>query len=146
VAAGWAAVFALLHVFWALGGAVGLAGSAGEQLATGRPGWFVALGLWGVAVLLVVGVCLGLALTRAAAPGRASRVLVRTGAAVGVFLLLRGLGIEVLLLAGVYDGNSALTAAQRHWSLWLWNPWFVAGGVAFLLAARGAARSAETGG
>lgn len=45
LAAGWAAAFAVLHVYWALGGSAGLAGSAGEQLATERPGWFVAVGL-----------------------------------------------------------------------------------------------------
>ena len=138
-AAGWAAAFAVLHVFWALGGQAGLASSAGTELATERPGWFVAGGLWGVAVLLLVAAALGAALTRA--HGR--RLLVLGGAAVGLLLLLRGLGIEALLLAGAYDGNAAMSNAQRHWSLVLWNPWFVLGGLAFLLAARASGRSSS---
>jgi hypothetical protein len=136
LAAGWAGLFAALHVFWALGGSTGLASSAGDQLAAERPGWFVALGLWGVAVLLVIGACLGIALARPARPGRLRRVLVVIGTTVGVLLLLRGLGIQLLLLAGAYDENAAMTADQRRWSLLVWNPWFVAGGVAFVLAAR----------
>ncbi|WP_299952516.1 DUF3995 domain-containing protein [uncultured Modestobacter sp.] len=132
VAAGWAVAFAVLHVFWALGGSVGLASSAGDRLAAERPGWFVAGGLWGVAVLLLVAAGLAVALARA----RRRRLLVLAGAAVGLLLLLRGVGIEVLLLSGAYDGNAAMSDAQRHWSLVLWNPWFVLGGLAFLLAAR----------
>ncbi|WP_246626452.1 DUF3995 domain-containing protein [Modestobacter italicus] len=137
VAAGWAAAFAVLHVFWALGGSVGLASSAGDRLAAERPGWFVAGGLWGVAALLLIAAGLAVALAR----GRRRRLLVLAGAAIGLLLLLRGLGIEMLLLAGAYAGNAAMSDAQRHWSLVLWNPWFLLGGMAFLLAARSTARS-----
>ena len=47
VATAWATLFAVLHLYWALGGAWGLAESAGPRLAADRPGWFVALGLYG---------------------------------------------------------------------------------------------------
>jgi hypothetical protein len=100
-------------------------------LAQERPGWFVAAGLWGVGGLLLVGACLGLALARSRPRG----LLVLAGGAVALLLCLRAVGIEVLMLAGVYDGNPAITPAQRHWTLVLWNPWFLAGGVAFGLAA-----------
>lgn len=135
VAAGWATAFAVLHIFWAMGGSVGLASSAGERLAAERPGWFVAGGLWGVAVLLLFGAGLAIALARS----RRRRLVVLSGAAVGLLLLLRGLGIEALLLAGAYDSNAAMSDQQRLWSHVLWNPWFVAGGLVFLLAARGGA-------
>ena len=62
----------------------------------------------------------------------------------GLLLLVRGVGVEVLLLAGAYDADDAISAGQRHWSLVLWNPWFVVGGVAFLLAALGRARTRPT--
>jgi len=137
VAAGWAGAFAALHLFWALGGSTGLASSAGTELAAERPGWFVAGGLWGVTALLLVAAALGAALTRA----RRRRALVLAGVAVGLVLLLRGLGIEALLLAGAYDGNAAMSDSQRHWSLVVWNPWFVLGGLGFLLAARAPGRS-----
>lgn len=88
-----------------------------------------------------MGACLGAALARPTRGDRTRRVLVVSGAAVGLLLLLRGLGIELLLLAGVYDGNPAVTPGQRHWSLVLWNPWFALGGAAFLLATSGARRA-----
>jgi Protein of unknown function (DUF3995) len=137
VAAGWAVLFAAVHVFWALGGSAGLASSAGTELAAERPDWFVVVGLWGVAALLLVAAALGVALARA--PAR--RALVLAGGAVGLLLLVRGLGVEALLLAGVYDANGAISSGQRHWSLVLWNPWFVVGGLAFLLAALGRTRT-----
>lgn len=40
----WAVVFAALHFYWALGGDLGLAVSAGP-LAEERPLWFVVVGL-----------------------------------------------------------------------------------------------------
>jgi hypothetical protein len=132
VAAGWALAFGCLHVFWALGGSTGLASSAGTELAAERPAWFVAAGLWGVAVLLAIAAILAVALAR----GPHRRLLALAGGAVGLLLLLRGLGIEVLMLGGAYDANGAISSSQQHWSLVLWNPWFVVGGVAFLLAAR----------
>jgi len=130
-AAGWALLFAAVHVFWGLGGSAGLASSAGAELAAERPGWFVVAGLWGVAALLLAAAGLAVALLR----GPYRRLLVRVGAAVGLGLLLRGSAVQVLMLSGAYDGNAAITSSQRHWSLVLWNPWFVVGGVAFLLAA-----------
>lgn len=96
-------------------------------------------GLWGAALLLLVTALLRTALARARLEGWRRRLVVVSGAAVGI-LLLRGLVVQLLLLAGAYDGNAAITAEQRHWSLLLWNPWFVAGGAVFLLATRSAAR------
>jgi hypothetical protein len=140
VAAGWALLFACLHLFWALGGSSGLASSAGTELAAERPAWFVAAGLWGVAVLLLIAAALAVALAR----GPHRRLLSPAGGAVGLLLVVRGLGIEVLMLAGAYDGNGAISPGQQHWSLVLWNPWFVVGGVAFLLAALGRAGTSPT--
>ena len=137
VAAGWASLFAALHFFWALGGSVGLATSAGRQLAEDRPGWFVAGGLWGVGSLLLVAAALALALAGAIVRGRRRLVLVLGGAAVALLLLIRGIGVKVLLLSGALDGNTVLEPGQRHWTLMLWNPWFVAGGAAFGLSTLG---------
>jgi heme/copper-type cytochrome/quinol oxidase subunit 2 len=54
-AVAWCAAFTVLHVYWALGGNIGLAESAGAELAREKPTAFVLIGLWGVAALLVVG-------------------------------------------------------------------------------------------
>lgn len=133
-AATWCALFAALHVYWALGGSAGLAESAGADLAAQRPAWFVLGGLWGVAVVLVVGAWLCLDLTR-----RWRRVLVLLG---GAILLLRGLAVEVALLTT--DLPQQVGERQARWSLLVWNPWFVLGGV-LLLGAYWSTRSRLSG-
>lgn len=143
LACAWALLFAALHFSWALGGDAGLASAAGTELAATRPQWFVLGGLWGVGLLLVAGASLAVLLTRHQRPGLLNRLVAAAGWAVGLLLLLRGVGLEVLLLSGFYGSNTALTSSQVFWSLVLWNPWFILGGVAFALAGR-TARSRRT--
>jgi len=127
-----------VHLFWAFGGSVGLAESAGAQLARDRPTWFVLPGLFGVAALLAASTVLGLRMARQQ-PGLLLPVV---GAGVAGVLLLRAIDIETLLLADADYGRRAITAGERFWTLVLWNPWFLAGGVAFGLAAVAARRPA----
>jgi hypothetical protein len=127
-----------VHLFWAFGGSVGLEESAGAELARDRPTWFVLLGLFGVALLLAASAVLGLRMARQQ-PGLLLPVV---GAGVAGVLLLRAIGIEVLLLADADYGKGAISAGERFWTLVLWNPWFLAGGVAFGLAAVAAGRPA----
>ncbi|MHC5703500.1 DUF3995 domain-containing protein [Streptomyces tirandamycinicus] len=127
--------FAGLHFFWALGGEVGLDVSSGERLASERPTWFVAGGLWGVGVLCLIGAAVAIGLQRRGVLGRGWRALHWLGVAICVLLLARGLLVEVLLIAGV-PAVGEISAAQRFWTLALWNPWFILGGCAFGLAAR----------
>ncbi|MFF4227632.1 DUF3995 domain-containing protein [Streptomyces sp. NPDC001820] len=135
LAAGWSVIFAGLHFFWALGGEVGLDVSAGEQLASERPTWFVAGGLWGIGLLCLVGAAVALGLQRRGAHGRRWRALRLLGLAICVLLLVRGVLVEVLLIAGVSTVGE-VSAAQKFWTLAVWNPWFILGGVLFGLAAR----------
>lgn len=130
----WASLFALLHLFWALGGSWMLASSAGAVLARERPAWFEIVGLWGVALLLVIGVALGLTLARQRLAGRAERLLALLSGLVGAVLLLRGGGVELLLLTDAGGIARNVGPEETHWSLVLWNPWFVAGGLAFAAA------------
>lgn len=131
----WCAVFAVLHVFWALGGDIGLAESAGVDLATRRPMMFVLVGLWGVAALLVVGAVFAGVLACPHPLGRLRRPVILTGLLVGTALLVRGVGIELVLLLDAGGIASSVGPVQTRWSLLLWNPWFTLGGVAFLFAA-----------
>ena len=133
-AAGWAAAFAVLHLYWALGGTVGLAESAGRRLAEERPVEFVLGGLYGVAVALLVAAALGTALARAPVTGRRPLLPV-LGAGVAVVLVVRAVVVAVLLMADPGFGDGDITAAQRTWTLWVWNPWFLLGGILFGLAA-----------
>jgi hypothetical protein len=136
VAAGWAVGFAALHFYWALGGGVGLAVSAGPDLADERPAWFVAGGLWGVGVLLVVAALVGVELARGRLRG-ARRVLVRiAGYLAGSILVVRAVSVELLLLGGPALDDT-VGPAHRFWTLVLWNPWFAVGGIAFLVAGLG---------
>ncbi|QKW11227.1 DUF3995 domain-containing protein [Streptomyces sp. NA04227] len=135
IACAWALVFAAAHFYWALGGDAGLSVSAGP-LATERPLWFVLTGLWGVGALCLLGALLAWQLARpdikGVLPARPARWL---GWGVSACLLARGIGLEVLLLTGTAHLDSSVSEAQRAWTLALWNPWFIAGGVAFGLAA-----------
>ncbi|BCJ35645.1 hypothetical protein Athai_31480 [Actinocatenispora thailandica] len=131
----WCCVFAAVHAFWALGGGVGLASSAGAQLATRRPLWFVLLGLWGTAVLLLAGAGLaGWSAVVASSP-RWRRAGTGTIALVGVVLLVRAVAVESALLANVGGVRTAAGPVETRWSLALWNPWFALGAALFLALA-----------
>ena len=131
----WCALFAGLHLFWALGGSLGLASSAGADLATRRPTGFVAFGLYGVALLLLLGVALLAGLLRARASDPRRRVLAALVAVIGVVLLVRGCVVEALLALDVGGARDAVGPLETRWSLILWNPWFALGGALFLAVA-----------
>ena len=130
----WALLFSALHIYWALGGSWMLASSAGLELTQDRPLWFVLFGLWGVALVLVAGAVLGLALARGHLSGRAARVATALCFLVGAVLLVRGVGVEVLLLTDAFGVARNVGADQVRASLVMWNPWFIVGGLAFALA------------
>ena len=114
---------------------MGLDVSSGERLASERPAWFVAGGLWGVGFLCLIGAAVALGLRRRGVRGRRWRLLQLLGYGISALLLVRGVLIEVLLLFGV-SAVGEVSAAQKFWTLAVWNPWFILGGVLFGLAAR----------
>lgn len=133
IACGWSLAFAGLHFYWGLGGDVGLSVSAGP-LATERPLWFVVAGLWGVGGLCLLGAVRARLLTRSDLRGTPATPVRWLGWGISAVLLARGIGIEVMLLTGAGDVGASVSEQQRTWTLVLWNPWFIAGGVAFGLA------------
>ncbi|MFG2628596.1 DUF3995 domain-containing protein [Streptomyces sp. NPDC048473] len=128
----WAIAFAGLHFYWAVGGDVGLSVSAGS-LATDRPLWFVVAGLWGVGALCLIGALLAWLLTHCRLRGVPGLLAKWLGWGAGFLLLARGIGIEVLLLTNTTHLDASVSAGQRAWTLALWNPWFIVGGLAFVL-------------
>jgi hypothetical protein len=121
-----------LHVFWALGGSAGLASSAGAELAARRPTAFVVLGLWGVAALLLAAaVVVGVAVSAQLSP-RLRRILGWLIGAAGLVMVARGVVVELLLITDAGGVRTAVGPEQTRWSLALWNPWFVVGGVLFV--------------
>lgn len=137
----WCALFAGLHLFWALGGATGLASSAGHDLAEQRPTGFVVFGLYGVAIVLIAAIAL-LAVTAGwgGSPTWSRRATAALGL-VGVLLLPRGMALEVLLGLDVDGLRATVGPLETRWSLALWNPWFALGGVLFLRATLRARRA-----
>lgn len=131
----WAIAFAMPHFHWALGGSRGLSVSAGP-LAEERPAWLVMVGLWAVGVLRLVGGVLEWLFARMLPRGLAGRGLKALGWYVCAALPARGTTIEMLLLTGKAGQGVDVGPEQRLWTLVLWNPWFLAGGLAFGLAAR----------
>lgn len=138
IACAWAVAFATLHFYWALGGSWGLSASAGP-LAEKRPGWFVAVGLWGVGMLCLVGGVLGWLLARPSPRGLAGRAVKALGWCACAVLLARGIAVEVLLLTDTAEID--VSPEQRLWTLVLWNPWFLVGGLVFGLAAWASGRA-----
>lgn len=139
LAAGWALVFALPSLYWALGGRAGISSTVSPdlvRLVDDGVTWFIAV-LWATLLLKLVGAGLGAALTRDR--GRRTGWLLLCaawGAAVllafhGLLFVAQGLLVE----AGTLHVAPGLRAISR-WYTFLWGPWFVAGGVAFGSAAR----------
>ena len=87
-AAMWCGLFACLHLFWALGGSIGLASSAGHDLAERRPVSFVIFGLFGVALCLHLGIAV-IAITQSA------RIARRWRHAAAVLLAVVGVGLAI---------------------------------------------------
>ncbi len=148
-AAGWAFLFAVPHVFWAIGGRAGLRWSLAlrgpDEEALIRDPAFVAQGLWGVAGLCVVAGLIGLATVRPWGARVPRRLLRAATWGVCAVLLLRALFYPGFLFSGLKAlglvGHSA--RADPGWTTWdllLWSPWFLLGAVLFGAAARSAPR------
>jgi hypothetical protein len=146
-AAGWALLFALRGVYWALGGEVGLGTlSRGiQQAAAERDPWLFAA-LWISVALEVVAAGLALALVR---PWERTfpRWLPFLGKqkVPGWLLLTPAWGAGTLLAGhgGIFVSFGVLAASgvieptsEVLWYSLFWGPWFMTGGILFMLAGR----------
>ncbi len=137
----WGFLFAVPSFYWALGGTAGASSTISPSLVQlvrdGDPGFVTVL--WVTGALKIVGALLGLALARRRPWGRHTNRLLQLaawGAAVllawhGALFVVQGL----LVQAHIIELAPELVPVSR-WYTYLWGPWFVAGGVAFALAAR----------
>lgn len=132
-AAVWCGAFACLHLFWALGGSIGLASSAGYDLAERRPTSFVIFGLFGVAMFLVVGIGVIAATQSSRIAERRRHAATALVAVIGVGLAIRGVALEVLLAMNVGGLQASVGPLETYWGLALWNPWFALGGALFIV-------------
>lgn len=111
--------------------------------------WFVTVGLWGVAAVLLLGAGVALAPTRpySATVGR-QQVTEIAGWLVVPLLAIRALPTlaqDIFTEAGVLPSPAHSTNgwAVIHWRLALWTPWFVLGAVLFALAVVGYHRTSR---
>jgi Protein of unknown function (DUF3995) len=129
LAAAWALIFAAMSFYWAAGGTIG-ASTVGATANPTDPA-FVAL-VWGTGVLKAMAALIVLALMRGANP----RWLWLTGTATaGTIITLYGaanLGARALMALGVIATPPAMHTALAGWHLYLWDPWWLAGGLLFL--------------
>ncbi|MFF7589321.1 DUF3995 domain-containing protein [Kitasatospora purpeofusca] len=133
----WGVLFALPSFLWAMGSTFGARSTVAPELvrlAQDRVPWFLAV-LWVTGVLKLLGAAIGIGLTRLR--GRvAGRSLVFCGAGAAVLLVWHG-GLFVvhglLVETGAATVDPALAGLTR-WYLYLWGPWFIAGGLAFAAA------------
>ena len=145
-ACGWSLLFALMSFYWALGGQLGLNTlSAGIRALAHDPG-FVAI-VWLTGIAKVIGGLFALTLVRPWAhwlPPIWKLALAWIG---GAGLALYGgvnLIVEWLVIGGVIQMNGLEVTEGIRWHAWLWDPWWLLGGVLFLLAAWRYRRSRRT--
>jgi len=136
-AAVWAFLFALPSFYWAAGGGFALhtiARDPDEVPLAKEPAL-----VFGTGLLKVVAGLLALALVMPWKLALPRRLLVVAAWAVGGVLLLYGAANMIqhaLMEAGAADVPETLGPTSLRWHLFLWDPWFILGGILFLLAAR----------
>ncbi|MDP9863142.1 MULTISPECIES: DUF3995 domain-containing protein [Streptosporangium] len=138
-AAAWGFLFALPSFYWALGGTAGATTTISPslvRLVQDGVTWFIVV-LWVTGALKVVGGVLGLALVRRWGTGM-SRLLQFAAWGAGVLLLWHGglFVVQGLLLQLDGTGIAPELLPVIRWYTYLWGPWFMAGGLLFVLAAR----------
>jgi hypothetical protein len=137
-AAGWALLFAAMSFYWALGGRAGVSTQAVAIRDQVEDPQFVAV-LWMTGGLKVVAGLIALAFVLPAGRRMPRRLLLVVGWATAVVLVLYGgLGWvqAVLWETGVFDIPAAVGPQAARWKLLFWDPFWIVGGLLFLLAVR----------
>jgi len=136
-ACGWAFVFAALSFYWALGGTAGAdtVSPAIVQLARAHVPWVIAA-LWISALLKVFSGFVALALVQPWGRMVPRPILLILAWGAGTLLFVHGglfFAVGVLALSGTIRVSTPETLL--HWYTLLWGPWWLIGGILFLIAA-----------
>ena len=135
----WSSLFGLASLYWAAGGTVGISTLAQSiQDAAHDDDAAMLTMTWITGVLKIMGGLLALMAIRPIGDGRIRTVLLVLLWGVGALYTLYGLlgFIEKLLMAlGILDVPSGLGEGAVIWYLLLWEPFWILGGVLFLLTA-----------
>lgn len=134
----WAFAFAALSFYWAAGGTIGLGAVGGTIAGIGRSQAWFAWVVWLTALAKTVGGMLALSLVRPWGDRFPRGLRLTASAAAGALLTmyaLLNLGARGLQALGAIPTPASMQSAAAWWHLLLWDPWFLAGGVLFLVAA-----------
>lgn len=144
-ASAWAFLFAALSFYWGMGGRLGTNTLGPALVAAANDPLFVALGLWVAGLVKVFGGLIALALVQEWGR-RFPQLLLRTAAWMGGgFALLYGLASYIqhtLMMTGVLAVPAGLGAQAARWHMVLWDPWWILGGILFVITAQLAWRTA----
>lgn len=135
----WALLFAIVHLYWALGGTVGLPPGLSVDM---NPALFV---IDVVAVpLSVIGALLALSLVQPWGRRFPRRLLLACGWGVCALLIVHSVPTLVggTLAMGLRDFNPSVL---ERWSLFVYEPWFFTGGILYGAAAWHYTRRSHTG-
>lgn len=133
----WSFVFAALSFYWALGGSFLSYTQSPQILALTAEPWFIAV-VWLTGFMKVLAGLLALSLVQRW--GERFPVWLRRTVVWGVGLVLAlysgaNLGARGLMALGILETPASMRSAAATWHLILWDPWFLLGGVLFLLTA-----------
>jgi hypothetical protein len=146
-AGGWAFLFAALSFYWALGGTAGAEtiSPAIVQLARAHVPWVMAV-LWISAILKVFSGFVALALIQPWGSRVPRWILLLLAWGAGTLLFGHGglfFAVGVLALSGTIPYSAP--APLLPWYTFLWGPWWLLGGILFLLAAWSSVRRSPQG-
>jgi len=136
-----AGAYAVVSLYWALGGTAVLhtVGGVAERMA--RSGGTVALLVIAVTVLVkVLGALLALALVRPWGRRLPRRALLVAGVGAAAVLVIYGAAevtAEALVETGAIKGSGSVDWTALRWHLALWDPWFLLWGLLLAVATRG---------
>lgn len=134
-AAAWTLVFAVRGVYWATGGTTGLSTlSQGIRDAAAADDPWLYAALWVTVALELIAAGIAVTLARGVRRPLAGAALALAGSGAGTTLAAHGALFVGFGLAAVLGGGPVST--EVRWYALLWGPWFLLGGLLFLLAVR----------
>ncbi len=131
----WSFLFAALSFYWALGGTAGADTVSPEiaQLARTGVAWIFAV-LWITAIVKVLSGFVALALVQAWGKKIPRWLLLILAWGAGTLLFVHGglfFIVGVLALSGAISVSTPIMVL--HWYTFLWGPWWLLGGILFLV-------------
>lgn len=135
----WTLIFTAMSVYWALGGMIGVEslGGAIYEKALDRDPSFIPL-VWATAVAKLLGAVFLLLLLKRKLSAKRTKIIKVLCAAAGIFMILYGVGNFITVsLAGLHVLQFDLSAYALKWRLIFWEPFWVVGGIFYLLSGLG---------